>query len=136
MPGENLELARRLCEAARSGPPEETVERVVGLAHPRVEFVSRLSEVQGGRYVGHEGVQAYFIDMADAWEEWRASVVDLEELAPDTVLAELSTHAVAKGGFEGDLPSFLLVTIEDGKVRRVVSHASREEALETAGISN
>jgi hypothetical protein len=133
--GENLEIARRIAEANHSGSPEETVERFVELVHPELEFRSVLSSVEGGTYRGPEGIRRYIADMGEAWEEWRTEVVEIEELSENTVLASFTTHAVGKGGFEGDLATFLMITIEDGKARRVISCPTREEALAAAGIS-
>jgi hypothetical protein len=134
MSAENIDVARRVVEATHLGPAHETVERAVEWCDPEVEFVSRLSTVEGGTYNGHDGIRRYFADMAEVWEEWRTWPDGLEEIRPGTVLATLVTHAVGKSGAGGELRTFAVIAIVDGKVRRIDSYPSRADALEAAGI--
>jgi hypothetical protein len=133
MSSENLEIARRLIEANRSGPPEETIERGVALVHPELEFHSRLSSVEGATYRGHEGARRYFADMSDAWRDWRIELEEVEDLEADRVVAQVMMHAVGQSGVAIELRSWIVVGIVEKKVRTMDVYTSREEALAAAG---
>jgi ketosteroid isomerase-like protein len=135
MSQENVEVVRRAIEANRSGPPDDTVEKAVALANPDFEFMSRLTSVEGATYRGHDGVRAYFKDMADAWQEWRNELDEMTEVGPDTVLAEVTFRATGKSGVEVELRSAVVWVLSGGRVREIHSYASRQEALEAAGLS-
>jgi hypothetical protein len=132
---ESIEIVREAIAANRSGPPEETLERALAITHPEMEFLSRLSSIEGAIYRGHEGTRRYFADMADAWREWRLVLEALEELGSDQVYAQAMMHAVGQSGVAIELRSWLIVEVADEKVRRMNVYPTREEALAAAGTS-
>jgi ketosteroid isomerase-like protein len=135
MTQENVEIVRRAVEANRSGPPAETVEVAVELAHPDMEFVSHVASVEGGTYRGVDGTRAYYEDLADVWQEWRNELRGVTELGPDTILTENVFRGTARSGVSVERPSALIWTLLEGKVVRLHSYPSREEALQAAGLS-
>jgi ketosteroid isomerase-like protein len=134
MSQENVEIVRQAIAANRSGPQDATTDAAVALTDPKVEFVSRLTSVEG-TYRGHDGLRRYFADMADAWREWQNEAQAIEELSPDTVLADVIFRAVGKSGVAAELRSAIVWELSDGKIARVHSYGSRKEALEAAGVS-
>jgi hypothetical protein len=94
-----------------------------------------LSSIEGRTYHGPDGIRRYFADMGEAFEEWRVEVVELEELSSDTVFARFVSHAVGKSGVAGEMATFIVLTIEGGKIRRAISSGSRKESLAAAGIT-
>ena len=136
MPGDSVEIVRRLFAANRSGPPEETREIVLSLTDPAVEFRSRVMAVEGAEYRGDEGIGRYFADLADAFREWRNEPSTIEEVSPDTVLVESTFHGVGRdSGMEVELRSVIAFVLSDGRVVRCLACSTREEALEAAGLS-
>ena len=130
-----MQLVRRAMDANRSGPPEETVERAVALVHDDFQFVSRLSSVEGATYGGPDGCRAYFTDMADAWRAWRFEVTAISEIAPGTVFVDNTFHATGRSGVEVEVDTASVFSVSGGRVRRIDSYSSRQEALEAAGLS-
>ena len=136
MSRENVELVERLLAANRSGPPEETREITLSLTDPAVEFRSRITAVEGGAYVGHDGVRRYADDMTDAFREWRNEASEIVEVGPGTVLVDNVFHGIGKdSGMEVDLRSAILFVVSEGKIARCLSYATRQEALDAAGLS-
>ena len=130
-----MEIVRRAIEANRSGPPAETVEKAAQLAHPDFEFVSRLTAVEGGSYRGIDGARAYYADLADAWQEWHNELREVAEVGQDTVLTESVFRGTGRSGVDADLRSFVVWTLSEGRIIRMHSYPSREEALEAAGLA-
>ena len=135
MSEENVEVVCRAIEANRSGPPAETVEKAAELAHPDLDFVSRLSAVEGRSYRGIDGVRAYYEDLADAWQEWHNELLEVTEIGPNTVLTESVFRGTGRSGVEVELRINILFKLLDGRIVRMHAYPSREEALEAAGLS-
>jgi ketosteroid isomerase-like protein len=136
MSQENVEIVRRAIEVNRSGDLTAAVEGSIDLSDPAVEFRSALAGLEGGAYQGHEGVRRYFEDMAESWQEWRNESAEIEEIAPDTVLATFVFRAIGKdSGVPVERRSAMVWTLSDGKVLRAITYASRSEALEAVGLS-
>jgi hypothetical protein len=133
MPESEVEIVRRVMETNRSGAPADTVEAAIALTDPHSEFVSRLTQVEGAAYHGHEGGRRYFADLADAWRTWHNEVHSIEELAPGRVLVESTFHATGQSGVEVALRSAALFIVSDaGLVTGAYVYATREEALAAA----
>jgi ketosteroid isomerase-like protein len=131
--GGNVDIVREAIEANRSGPPEETIEVAVSLAHPEIVFTSRITAVEGRAYQGHEGLRRYFEDLSAAFREWRSEVLEVTELGTGTVLGESFMRAVAKeSGVPLELRSGLICRLTGGKLLQISVYGSREEALEVA----
>lgn len=135
MSEENVGIVRRAIEANRSGPPSETVEKAAELAHPDFDFVSRLAAVEGGSYRGIDGVRAYYEDLAAAMQQWHIELLEISAIGPGLVLTESVFRGIGRSGVEVELHSDILWTLIDGRIIRMHSYPSREEALEAAGPS-
>jgi ketosteroid isomerase-like protein len=135
MSEENVEIVRQAWEANRSGAPGEAVEKAIALAHPDLEFISRLTAVEGGSYRGAEGIRRYFQDMEDAWQEWHNELHEVTEIGRDTVLTDGTFRGTAQSGVEAELRSGIVWKLSGGKVIGMHAYPSREEALEAAGLS-
>lgn len=109
----------------------------LSLTDPRMEFTSRLSEIEGRRYDGHDGARRYFAEMSEAWREWRNEAHDIAEVSPDAVLVDNVFHAVGRdSGMPVTLRSAIVIVFSEGKVVRCLSYPSRDEALRAAGIES
>jgi ketosteroid isomerase-like protein len=74
-------------------------------------------------------------DWLDMFDDFRAEPVELIGAGEDGVIAVTRISGRAKlSGVETDLTYAALYTIRDGKVARGREYATREEALEAAGL--
>jgi ketosteroid isomerase-like protein len=135
MSQENVELVRQAFEANRSGSFADTVEKALALADPDCEFTSRLTSVEGAAYRGHDGVRAYFEDLADAFQEWHNDLDEITDVGPDAVLTEGTFRATGKSGVNVELRSAMVWMLSNGRVAGLHAYPSREAALEAAGLS-
>jgi ketosteroid isomerase-like protein len=119
-----------------------TTKLPFSLYDPGVVFdVSRqpLTRLIGGQcvYRGHEGLRAFFRERSEQLkdvEDYYEELIDAGEHV--VVVGTLSGRGRASGiPIERANPGAGVFTIRDGKVVRVVFFATREEALEAAGLS-
>jgi len=77
-----------------------------------------------------------WIDFAnEVAEEWRVEVDEYEDLGADRVLQLGRLWMKFRAtGIEGEVPLAQVLTFEDGKVKRVDSQYTREQALEAARL--
>ena len=135
MSEENVEVVRRIYEAAA----RRDVEAVLALYDTEVAFDNTHAPhgglIRRGVFRGHEGLRAFYREYMEAWEYLSE---DLEELidAGEHVISIQTTRARgrASGAVVENLHMPGVWTIRDGKVIRVVWLATREEALEAAGL--
>ncbi len=83
--GGNAELYRQAAQAWN----DRDAERFLGMAHPDVEWRSRLMGVEGIAYKGHEGVRRYFADLAETFREIRMVEIEKLEEHRDWIVAAL-----------------------------------------------
>jgi ketosteroid isomerase-like protein len=132
MSGENVEIVRQVYEAAAG----RDAASIFALYDPDVELdATRLGVGDLGVYRGHGGLRSLFGGLHEVWGEIE---YDYEELidAGEHVVAVVTRHARGRAsGVDVEAPLALLWTVREGKVVKVVWFATREEALEAAGLS-
>jgi uncharacterized protein len=130
MPGENVDVVRRLYEAMNA----RDVEAAAELAHPDAEWIPD-ARVGQGPIRGRENVVDFFMDRA---EMFGALEVEVERFwsTGDLVLAFVRVAGrgdASRAGFEIRIGH--LWTLRDGVVVRGEGYGDRDEALEAAGLS-
>ena len=128
--GGNAELYRQAAQAWN----DRDMERFLGMAHPEVEWRSRLTGVEGA-YKGHEGVRRYFADLAETFGE--ISIVEIEKLEEhgDWVVAAVrfrGTGAASHATIDWEVGH--ATRIRSGLVVESVAEPSWEEALAAVGL--
>ncbi len=89
-----------------------------------------------GPIEGKDAARAYVQDWLDTFDDFRVQPVELVGAAEDRVIAALRISGRAKlSGVETDLTYAVVYTIRDGKIARGREYATREQALEAAGLS-
>jgi ketosteroid isomerase-like protein len=114
-----LEVVHQLWATYR----ESGADGAIPLLHPDVEFIDH----DGRRFVGHEGVRAFFEEFTERGEEFRASPYTFELHEPDLLVVghrRIKTEA----GTQGDY-LFFVHSVRDGRVSRIAACSSREDAL-------
>ncbi len=136
MSQENVEIARRACDAAWRRPTPD-FKTLNALAHPDHEMFTVQSLVEGGGYRGAEGFREWLGSWSEMFgEEWESSVADARALDEKRVLI---TGWIKVRGLGGGVPVeqrfWVLMTLREGKVARSAVYTDRGQALEAAGLS-
>jgi hypothetical protein len=127
MSRENVEIVRRGYDAYDQGD----IDAVLETFHPDIEW----KQVEQPNAVhGHSGVLR-------AWEEWsepfeedlRAEVQELIDAGDQVVAVVRHRGSGRESGIEVDMRTYLVYTVSEGKVVRMVEYLTKEEAL--AGLS-
>lgn len=105
------------------------VERMLALVHedvvvPRPAGTDRFAD--RSEFHGHDGVRAWFRDIAERWVFFRLTPLALRELHPDRVAAEGTfVGNPADGDGYGTFAAWIW-TLRDGRVVRIDTYLSRE----------
>jgi ketosteroid isomerase-like protein len=137
MSRENVDVVRAIYSAGARGD----AEAALSLYDPEVVFdVSRqpLTSLIGGQrvYHGHEGLRAFFRERSEQLQDVEDSYKELIDAGEHVVVVgTLRGRGRASGiPIERASPGAGVFTIRDGKVVRVIFFATREDALEAAGL--
>jgi ketosteroid isomerase-like protein len=131
MSEENVEVVRRVYEAFNERDADEAVE----LVSPRFSFQSEFGALSGRRDEGRAGFRNYFRDMADAWAAFQVELDEIEALG-EAVIVAYRERAIGRGsGIEVEAHGYELWRFEHGQLVSKQNFASKERALEAAGLS-
>jgi ketosteroid isomerase-like protein len=130
---ENVEIIRRLVEAFNEGGfgSAATVSFFDGSA----VFEEPPEQPGPSVAVGREAVSRAFVKFDEAWEEHRSEPEEFRAVDDERVLFFSVDHFRGRDGLEITQPSGTLFTIRDGKIVRMQAFWKRENALESAGLS-
>src|SRR5438128_2516528 len=121
---ENLELARQAYRVLTRGD----VEALLELCDPDVEFVSRVTDVEGGAYRGVDGVREWFARMFDVFPSIEFEILEVVANADDVIVLRNRLTARARGsGMKIDQSWFQAVRGRAGKLVWWGSYGTREE---------
>ena len=136
MSQENVEAVRRLFAAFQSvdvGNFERHLDEVREIFDPEVEWVAAPhSLLASEEYRGYEGVRRFWTQFLSAWD---AFGVEVEELIDggDQVVAVMRLSG-RTNELEVDEARSSLLTLRDGRIVRIEPFASKDGALEAAGL--
>jgi ketosteroid isomerase-like protein len=137
MSQENVEVVRRLFAALRSvdvGSFERRIEEVRETFDPEVEWVApQHSLLASEEYRGFDGVRRFWTQFLSAWDEYGIEVEELID-AGDQVVAVMRLSG-RTNELEVDEARSSLLTLRDGRIVRIEPFASKDGALEAAGLS-
>jgi ketosteroid isomerase-like protein len=131
MSQENVELVRRGYGAWFSPDPDVLDAFFREHAAPDFEYRSR---VLGRVFRGLDGLRSYTSELREIWGDFDLELLEYIDLG-DHVMSV--SRLVARGVASGvpiDQPIIALWTIKDSKLARATLFASKEEALEAAGL--
>ena len=128
MSQENVELVRRAIEYFG-----ETGQVAVECYDPEIEFTTRSDGPGQTTYHGVDGLRRSVEDFREAWA---STTFEAEEFIPknDAVVVPLLFHLRAQSGVELDVEEAWVYWVRNGKIWRMEQHASKQEALEAAGL--
>ena len=131
MSQETVEIVRRVYEAFNERNADEAVE----LVSPRFSFQSEFGALSGRRYYGRAGFRNYFRDMADVWAVFQIELDEIEAVG-EAVIVAYRERAVGRGsGIEIEAHGYELWRFEHGQLVSMQNYATKQRALEAAGLS-
>ena len=137
MSQENVEIVRTLFAALQSvnvGNIERRLDEVREIFDPDVEWIAAPhSLLASGEYRGYDGVSRFWTQFLSAWDEYGVQVDELID-AGDQVVAVMRLSG-RTNQLEVDEARSSVLTLRDGRIVRVEPFASKDEALEAAGLS-
>ncbi len=130
MAQENIEALRDCFEAVG----RNDVPGALRFMDPEIRFECQVAALQGS-YVGHDGVTAFFADMAEIFGTMQLHCPDTRDLG-DRVLALGTARSIAKGsGISVDTPLAVVATFREGRMTHYTDFGDRGQALEAVGLS-
>ena len=129
MSQENVEIVRRAVDRL-----SETGEPDWGLYDAELIWTTRRDGPAHYTYRGLDGLRRGIESLREAWAELRGETLEVIG-SGDTVVSVICWHVRGHGGVELDVVEGWATWIRDGKITRIEQHASKEEALEAAGLS-
>jgi hypothetical protein len=129
MTEENVELARRATERFVAGDPD--------LELYTEDFQLRnLPDAPWQPSPGVTGMREWLDFTEEISDEWGADLGEFEAVDSQHVLGSATLWARFRAtGMRQEIPIVEIVTIVDGKISRVETYHSREQALEATGLS-
>jgi ketosteroid isomerase-like protein len=135
MSQENVEIARRACEAAWRRPKPD-FDTLNAIAHPDHEMFTAQSLVEGGSYRGAQGFREWLASWGETFgEEWENSVKQAKAIDAERVLVTGWLKALGlRGGVPVEEEFWVVMSVRGGKVIRSAVYTDRVQALEAAGL--
>jgi ketosteroid isomerase-like protein len=131
MSQENVEIVKRSFDAIGRGD----VEGLLELYDRDVLFLPLTgTQVESGGYRGHAGVRAYFVEVADVWEQLRPYADDIRTVGDNVVVLGGCAVRGRTSGVETDTPMAWVATVRNGKIASHRGYRTNDEALEAAGL--
>jgi ketosteroid isomerase-like protein len=130
MSRENVEVVRAVIDGWLRGDPV-----TLDLISEDVVYVSPPTVPDPKTYRGHEGVLQWVVDWRSEWTDYQLDVEQIEDLGDQVITVERNRAIGKRSGAAVDMQTFSLWSLQDGKVIRWQGFASKDEALESAGLS-
>jgi ketosteroid isomerase-like protein len=132
MSQESLEIVRRWIDDYNERGLEAVIDRYW---HERIEMLDPPALPDAGRHVGHDAVRQRVESFIEMGWDGQFRVDELIESGDEVIMVwRVVGHAPA-----GDMPMefdwVFVLSLEDGKLRRIRQYRSKEEALEAVGLS-
>lgn len=128
----NVEIVKRAIDAFNRRDLDAFMECVT----PDIEYYpSLVGTVEGRSFKGREGMDRYFEDVRDSWEDFRIVADEYRDLG-DRVLWLGRMEGRGRGsGVPVDTPYWAISDFWDDKVLCIRTYLDQAEALRAAGLS-
>ena len=124
--------AERLVETVAEAVNRGDAEAVVALSDPEVEFESVYARAEGGAYRGHGGMRRFVADMAQNFDGFTIKAERIDVVG-DRIVVRWSSWATGReSGVPVKQDRHHVISVRRGKLLRVVSYPSEEEARAAA----
>ena len=116
MADDSIAIVRRSFEAIS----DADIDALLELYDEEIEFLPVTgTRVESGGYHGHDGVRAYFEEVAPIWETMKPYGTDFHQVGDAVVVSGGCLVRGRGSGAETDSPMAWVVTVRDG---RITSH--------------
>jgi ketosteroid isomerase-like protein len=131
MSEENVELVRKSLEAF-----DRDLNGVAAFWDPEIDWRAIEGDVDDlGVFKGHDAMRRYYAQWYETFDDLRVQIEELVD-ASDQVVGVVRAVGRMKGSeAEIDMRYAIVFTVRDGRIVRGREYATREEALEAAGLS-
>jgi ketosteroid isomerase-like protein len=130
MSQENVEIAQRMIDAYNCGD----VGAFADLATPDFEWLTSMGAIEGEVFRGREGIETYFANLSDAWEELRLYADEFRDLGDRVVWLGRIRGRGRSSHAHVDAPMGVVADMRGGKTVRIRSYLDQGEALRAAGL--
>jgi ketosteroid isomerase-like protein len=128
----NVEIVGEMTERFRQGDRDSWREQ---FADDVVWDTSGTSLPNAGVYVGHDGIERFFVDWLGTWRDLRMDPVEFID-AGDSVVAVFRWHGRGRtSGVETEVEMYGIYDLREEKIVRYRQFDSREDALAAAGLA-
>jgi ketosteroid isomerase-like protein len=126
----NLEVVARLGELWNAGKHDE----ILSLYHDDAVMTAAANWIDPGPWVGKEQIARNQRDWASAWQQIEMSFDRVEAAGDKVVVLGTWLTRGAVSGIGGTAPVVMVLTLEDGLIKRFEWFEEPEQALRMAGI--
>jgi uncharacterized protein len=132
MSQENVEIVERAMEAFN----RRDLDAYDDLFTPDFEWLPALpSNVEGDGYVAREGVERYFGEINETWEEFRVVAEEYRDLGGRVLMLGRMEGRGRGSGVKVDAQLAAVWDFRDGRISRAPVYLDHGEALRAAGLS-
>ena len=106
----------------------EDIDGVIARCHEDLECEPFLAQVEGGSFVGHEGMRRWWAERGAAWESIRIEPGEIERVGTHLLMGGVF-HTRARGsGVEISVPFAQAAQLREGKVAWWGVYSTEQEA--------
>jgi ketosteroid isomerase-like protein len=129
---ENVEIVKQGIDAFNN----RDVDALASLVTPDFAWFPALPGVlEGDGYRGREGIETYFGEISNTWEELRVLAGEFRDLGDRVVMLGRTEGRGRGSGVQVGSPIGVIYDFRDGKMSRVLAHLDHDEALRAAVLS-
>jgi ketosteroid isomerase-like protein len=133
MSHENVELARRVVDAYNR---RDVYTFFAELATPDFEwFPALIRAFEGGGYRGRAGVERFYADTRETWEELQTVAEEFRDLGDCVLVLGRQVGRGTGSGAPVSAPIANILDFRGGRIWRSRAYFDRAEALRAAGLS-
>jgi ketosteroid isomerase-like protein len=127
--GDSVEIVQRWFDALQRGNPAPE------LCHPEIEIRNWAEFPIPGPYHGHDGLQRWWDDVAEAFEEFQWTLKSIEPIDGDRCLTvQRISGRFRHTGIETDGAWGAVLTVRDAKIRSAIGYSTPRRARRAAGL--
>jgi ketosteroid isomerase-like protein len=134
MSQENVEIVKRVMDAH----DRRDLDGFDGLTTPDFEWFPAMAVSLGTDvYRGREGIEAYFRDSGEAWEDLRdvRSMSEFRDLGDRVLVLSRFAGRGRSSGVSVDAPLGVIFDLRGGRISRIRAYLDHGEALRAAGLT-
>jgi ketosteroid isomerase-like protein len=135
MSQENVEVVRTVMALMERGERGERNLRLLDHFAPDVEIDMSRRTFNPDVYLGHDGLRRLSREVRDVWDVFVVTPERFIDAGERVVVVETRRGRGAGSGVEVEDRSAVIWTIREGKVIRMETDLTPEEALEAAGLA-